>query len=63
MCMRVSFEVGCTLLVEFVYKEPEFQLSVLDFDIFVTFTSPNQNIARSAHTLRTASLSPADPSH
>ena len=44
-------------MVEFVYKESEFQLSVLDFDIFITFTSLNRNIARSARTLRTARLS------
>ena len=44
-------------MVEFVYKEPEFRLSDLNFDIFITFTSPNQNIARSARTLQTASLS------
>ena len=46
-------------MVEFVYKGPEFQLSV-----FITFTSLNQNIVCSTHTLRTASLSLslADPS-
>ena len=50
-------------MAEFVYKEPEFRLSVrpllsvLNFDIFITFTSLNRNIARSARTLPTAIVS------